>query len=153
MSERDTEEDHLVLSFAGLRISISREPAVRASSSDGARAHTGPLAGASRAQETVEASLGGRYRLNTPEEERLLASNTPAEIGAVALGHLGASAANLAPVGPWTSQGRLARAYRAGLVAFEVIEGARVVPEVTPPLDLRNKWCICLQSRAKPRTL
>eukprot|EP00439_Symbiodinium_sp_Y106_P025592 s4487_g3.t1 len=122
-------EDHLVLSFAGLRISISREPAVRASSSDGARAHTGPLAGASRAQETVEASLGGRYRLNTPEEERLLASNTPAEIGAVALGHLGASAANLAPVGPWTSQGRLARAYRAGLFAFEVIEGARVVPE------------------------
>ena len=155
MSGGDLAEDQLIISFAGLRISVSRDwgagsyPSA-ASSSTGARASTGPLAGPPVAEESVEEPSRDRFRLKTPEEERLLASTGPDEIGSFELGHLAASAAHLASVGPWTPRGRLARAYRAGLFAFEVIEGARVLPEPTPPLELRNKWYICLQSRAKP---
>ena len=80
------------------------------------------------------------YRLFTPAENALLDSTTAEGIGACELGPLRSLAAGLAPSGSWTGQSRVARAYRAGLSAFLVLEGAREVQVSSPSLSLRNRF-------------
>ena len=76
---------------------------------DGSQAPSGSLAG--EAARLPEAPSG------TSASEDFLAATTPEELGALRLGPLGNLARGLRSVGPWTSEGRIARAYRAGLFA------------------------------------
>ena len=162
MSDREDATDRLIIAFAGLRISIERSassasPSASASSyqvvsSPGARTTTGPLTGEENSQppEGGTPDLEDRFRLFTSAEEALLASTSPGDFGNFELGHLRSLSSSLASVGPWSAQGRIARAYRAGLTAFTVVEGARLRVVPSPPLDLRNRWYICLQCQAYP---
>lgn len=161
MSDCEAQSERLIIAFAGLRISIERSGSAASSSasassyqvvsSPGARSTTGPLAGEESSQPSVATPHPeDRFRLFTSAEETLLTSTSPDDIGTFELGHLRSLSSSLAAVGPWSAQARIARAYRAGLAAFLVVEGARLRVVLSPPLDLRNRWYVCLECRAYP---
>ena len=107
MSGGDLAEDQLIISFAGLRITVSQGFGGWQLSFGSEFVYRCPglyrtPCRAPVAEESVEEPSRDRFRLKTPEEERLLASTGPDEIGSFELGHLAASAAHLASVGPWT---------------------------------------------------
>ena len=121
------------------------------SAATGARNSTGSLAWEVVSQEERLEVPEDYYRLFTPAENALLDSTTAEGIGACELGPLRSLAAGLAPSGSWTGQSRVARAYRAGLSAFLVLEGAREVQVSSPSLSLRNRFYVCLRSQAYPQ--
>ena len=94
------------------------------------------------------------FEVVDPEEiEEPLAgegSSTPAEVGLLQLGDLEHLALNLSDSGLWTGKARVARAYRAGLSAAEVLRGDRGAPVTSPKLELKNRYYICLRSQAYP---
>ena len=159
MSDRSPLAD-LELRFRGLRITISADessapPAESAASlspsssftlvevpADGSQAPSGPLAG--EAARLPEAPSG------TSASEDFLAATTPEELGALRLGPLGNLARGLRSVGPWTSEGRIARAYRAGLFAGAPFREEREWIHSSPGLGLRNRHYIVLQCVAVP---
>lgn len=148
--------DRLVLRFRGLRITIepADDPTETADSGEasesGARTSTGSLDWEVVSPEPAGEAPTSYFRLLTQSEEELLASEAPEAIGEFELGPLRHLASGLAAVGPWTPEGRVARAFRAGISAFLVVEGARLVQASSPPLALRNRFYICLRSRSQP---
>ena len=79
-----------------------------------------------------------------------LAASTATEFGQLLLGELEHLALDLSDSGPWTGKARVARAYRAGLSAAEVLGGERGAPVTSPKLELKNRYYLCLRSQAYP---
>ena len=117
---------------------------VRAASGDSSQVSTGPLAG--------EASASHEERepcRSAPEQ--FLAADTAFALSALQLGSLESLAANLGTAGDWSARTRIARAYRAGLSAREVLEGQDGYPVSSIKLEVKNKFYICLRSSAFPQ--
>ena len=101
---------------------------------DGPQASTGSLAG-----EAAQPSEAPRGHFGF---EDFLAATALEELCALRLGPFGRLARGLRPVGPWTPEGRIAPAYRAGLSAGALYS--------SPSLGIRNRYDIALQCVAVP---
>ena len=132
--------DRLVLQFGNLRITVennlqAEQGQGREASTSGSQAETGPLAG------------GPDRTAPRSDDQDFLAATTSTELGALSLGDLRNHLGGLQDCGSWTAEARLALAFRAGLSAFLVVEGARTYQLRSPELSVRNRFYICLQCR------
>ena len=136
--------DRLVLQFGNLRVTVESvapgEPGqgihLQASGSQ-TDTPTGPLA-------------GGQPAAPRSEDSEFLAAHTALQLGALNLGDLRVHLRGIGPCEGWTAEARLARAFRAGLSAALVVEGARRYQCRSPELPLRNRVYICLQCARYP---
>ena len=131
--------DRLILRLGNLRVTVESVEAggsvqgveVQTSGSQ-TDTSTGPLA-------------SGQPAAPRSEDAEFLAANTALQLGALNLGDLRVHLRGIGHCEGWTAEARLARAFRAGLSAALVVEGARRYQCRSPELPLRNRVYICLQ--------
>ena len=126
-------------------VALSR-PSASASAAEGdsSQTSTGPLAGeagASHEEPEPFRSPGAQF----------LAADTAFALSALQLGSLEHLADSLGSAGAWDGRARIARAYRAGVSAKEVIEGEVAFPVASPKIEIKNKFYVCLRSSAFPQ--
>ena len=81
---------------------------------------------------------------------RLQHLETAQELNEVDLGSFEHFRDSLSDSFPWTANGRVARALRAGFSAGRALVGPIRVVDKSPPIRVRNCWYICLRCAAYP---
>ena len=150
MPGSDSEEiETITVTLAGLEITISARPVRPSSSSGSARVVVEPARAAGSTPSEPTGSLVFHDPFSLPEElkDQAVRAVTASALEALTLPFLVYLLPQLrTTTSGWSPKARLARAFRAGVIARKRIEG-HYLDEVSLGLPLRNQIYVCLRGR------
>lgn len=141
---QDSEVESVTVQLANLEITITARPLAPSTDTTGSASSVAVSAAAveSSTPETI-----AFYQLGEQFEDRIIAAQTPTELIALSLRFLGIFTARLRGSGPWTPEARVARAYRAGIVARRQL-GGLYQGGTSPATPFRNTVYVVLRARS-----